>query len=488
MGVSCASPGTTELGPGGVALGSAGTGGAGGEEKSEEGPDEDAARRIEDAERLLRGSYAQAWESSQSKAQVGFAHKSAGVGDRGGPNGKPSSQGEQSDREAENHDDAARSRRRRALHQQQLQEHQASEKDSETDTLTASPPPPSSSSPSADISEELFGADGLIGSFDASTVTASHKQQHRVQRSGASSLSSSPSSSCVETLWETTGLEGHSVLREVSLRSGTVLRERTLEDPTDFGEGMTRLGGKIYQVLWRTAKTYVYDVAKADAIWEDAEHDKETGGAKSTNAETAAAETAASSASSSSSSSSTSDLVRARAPIPRPYRLRNPRGNGWGLASDGEHLILGDATDRLTVLDPKTMRVLRTVHASDDGGPVVWLNELEYDPLNETLLANVWSRECVARVDPHSGAVLAWIDARGLRRRAALEAAALGVAAPRMDVLNGIALDPCSGRIFLTGKKWPFVYQVEFERLPDDPEQLRLLREHCVVRETRGFV
>ena len=127
-------------------------------------------------------------------------------------------------------------------------------------------------------------------------------------------------------------------------------------------------------------------------------------------------------------------------------------GEGWGLTHDGSHLILSDGTDRLRFLDPDSFRVTKTLRVKEGSKAIGWLNELEY--INGKILANVWYSNQIAIIGPESGQVVGWIDLRGLSRHP------LG----RESVLNGIAYDEESGRLFVTGKNWPELYEIKIRR------------------------
>ena len=134
-------------------------------------------------------------------------------------------------------------------------------------------------------------------------------------------------------------------------------------------------------------------------------------------------------------------------------------GEGWGLAFDGTHLVQSDGSDRLTFRRPEDFAPVRTLRVARDGGAVAYLNELEF--AGGALYANVWMSDEIVRVDPASGEVTATYDAAGLL--APDEAA-------RAEVLNGIAFDPARGVFFLTGKWWPWLFEVE---LPAPPAPTR---------------
>lgn len=124
-------------------------------------------------------------------------------------------------------------------------------------------------------------------------------------------------------------------------------------------------------------------------------------------------------------------------------------GEGWGLCFDGRRLVMSDGSDRLTFRNPGTFARVGEVHVRRNGSPVVNLNELEC--VGASVYANVWQDDHIARIDPATGEVTGWIDASGLLDRG--EAASA-------DVLNGIA-EAGAGHLFVTGKLWPNLYEVE---------------------------
>jgi glutamine cyclotransferase len=131
------------------------------------------------------------------------------------------------------------------------------------------------------------------------------------------------------------------------------------------------------------------------------------------------------------------------------------RGEGWGLTHDGRRLIMSDGTAELRFLDPATFVETGRLPVHERGKPVAGLNELEY--VAGEIYANVWGSDRIARISPKTGAVVGWIDLAGLLR---------GEDRARADVLNGIAYDPESDRLFVTGKLWPSVFQVRLVRAP----------------------
>jgi glutamine cyclotransferase len=124
---------------------------------------------------------------------------------------------------------------------------------------------------------------------------------------------------------------------------------------------------------------------------------------------------------------------------------------GWGLTYDGEHIIMSDGTPTLRFYDPSTFQEVRALEVRDDKGPVTMLNELEY--VNGEIYANVWLTERIARIDARTGRIVAWIDLSGLLSAAEQTEA--------VDVLNGIAYDAANKRLFVTGKLWPKLFEIE---------------------------
>lgn len=200
-------------------------------------------------------------------------------------------------------------------------------------------------------------------------------------------------------LYEGTGLEGQSELRKVDLQSGEVLERRALPANV-FGEGLTSFGGLLVQLTWRTRVGYVYDKASL-----------------------------------------------------RRVRTFNYDTEGWGLTHDGTSLILSDGTSTLYYLNPTTFQVQRRVNVTANGQSVERLNELEY--VNGEILANVWLTNRIARINPRSGQVTAWYDLTDIVNRVPNRTPD--------DVLNGIAYDARSGRLFVTGKRWPTLYEVKLQ-------------------------
>ncbi len=198
-------------------------------------------------------------------------------------------------------------------------------------------------------------------------------------------------------LYEGTGLNGASSLRRVELKTGRVLQVRELPAAL-FGEGVTVWGDRLIQLTYRNRLLLVYD--RRDFTLQKT--------------------------------------------LPYPVE-------GWGLTHDGKRLIASDGSATLRFLDPVTFAETGRVGVFDEQGPVTRLNELEY--VGGEVFANVWKTDRIARINPRTGRVTGWIDLTGL----------LGPAERRgrIDVLNGIAWDRQTGRLFVTGKWWPKLFEIE---------------------------
>ena len=125
-------------------------------------------------------------------------------------------------------------------------------------------------------------------------------------------------------------------------------------------------------------------------------------------------------------------------------------GEGWGLTQDGKRIIMSDGSAQLRFWDPRTLPETGRITVTADGEPVNRLNELEW--VDGEIYANVWQTDRIARIDPASGKVTGWIDCKGLLSAADRTG--------QEDVLNGIAYDAKGGRLFVTGKKWPKLFEI----------------------------
>jgi len=198
-------------------------------------------------------------------------------------------------------------------------------------------------------------------------------------------------------MFESTGLNGRSTLRKVRVTTGEVLQVRRI-DPAYFAEGLVDWRGQLVQLTWQSNVAFVYDLAGFT-----------------------------------------------------PRGTFTYPGEGWGLTRDDAGLIMSDGTADLRFLDADTFREVRRVTVTDGGVPVTELNELEY--VRGEVWANVYMTDRIARIDPKSGRVLRWIDLKGLM--------ATGYNLEAGAVLNGIAFDPGKNRIWVTGKLWPRLFEIE---------------------------
>lgn len=198
--------------------------------------------------------------------------------------------------------------------------------------------------------------------------------------------------------YEGTGQNGRSELRKVDPATGRVVQSVKL-DRKYFGEGIAMLDGQIYQLTWTEGRAFVYDAGTF-----------------------------------------------------RQTRTFSYDGEGWGIATDGQKLYISDGSETICVRDPATFRVERTMTVTLDRRNQYYLNELEW--INGELWANKYTYNEIVRIDPATGRVTGVIDLGGI------QASEDRLTDPE-SVLNGIAYDPATGNIYVTGKRWNKIYQVE---------------------------
>lgn len=200
-------------------------------------------------------------------------------------------------------------------------------------------------------------------------------------------------------IYEGTGLHGHSAIRKVDLKTGSVLKRHQL--PAEhFGEGITIYQNKLIQLTWQSHTGFIYDL--------------------------------------------------------QSFRLHGTFSyptEGWGLTCDSNHLIMSDGTAILRFIDPETFKVVRRVEVKDRGRSVSNINELEY--IKGEIYANIWGIGYIARISPKTGNVSGWIDLRTLYQYVERDG--------KVDVLNGIAYDAKNDRLFVTGKYWPKIFEIRLE-------------------------
>lgn len=213
-----------------------------------------------------------------------------------------------------------------------------------------------------------------------------------------------------DSFYEGTGLYGQSSLREVALATGAPLRDPVALSADYFGEGIAVVGEQIFQLTWRECKGFIYDLSFTRTG--EFSYPRTAGGACAT--------------------------------------------EGWGLTYDGQRLIMSNGTATLFFVDPAAtassgaLAITGQVEVRDGPSPVFQLNELEM--VNGELFANIYTSDWIARIDPATGRVNSYIDLSGLR-------ALLPPAGP--EVLNGIAYDAAGDRLFITGKLWPSLFEID---------------------------
>jgi glutamine cyclotransferase len=195
---------------------------------------------------------------------------------------------------------------------------------------------------------------------------------------------------------ESTGGHGASSIRRVEKETGKVLMKADLAVEF-FGEGAAEMDGKIFQLTWQSQQGFIYDAK----------------------------------------------TLEKRGTF--PYQ-----GEGWGLASDASSLIMSDGSDRLRYIDPKTFHVWRELAVRIGDKPVNRLNELEF--VEGEIFANVWHTEKIIRINPKDGNVIGVIDLTGIDAKENRR--------NPEHVLNGIAYDPETREMFVTGKCWQKIYQI----------------------------
>nr|GEW13270.1 glutaminyl-peptide cyclotransferase [Tanacetum cinerariifolium] len=200
------------------------------------------------------------------------------------------------------------------------------------------------------------------------------------------------------TLFESTGLNGQSSVRKVNLQTAKIEALHKMDD-SEFGEGLTLLGDRLYQLTWQHKTGFIYDKHNFSKFETFTHH----------------------------------------------------MHDGWGFATDGKVLFGSDGSSSLYQIDPQTMKVIAEKIIKYNDLEVHNLNELEY--INNEIWANIWMSDCIVRISPTDGNVTGWVLLPKLRK-------GLIDAGYNIDVLNGIAWDADNKRIFVTGKLWPKLYEV----------------------------
>jgi glutamine cyclotransferase len=204
-------------------------------------------------------------------------------------------------------------------------------------------------------------------------------------------------------LYESTGQNGTSWIGIVNINSG-IADKKVILDNRYFGEGISILNNKIYQLTYTTKVGFVYSLKDFKKLREWT-YDSE----------------------------------------------------GWGLTHDNNNLIMSDGSNKLHYLDTTTLKIVKSVVVTDEQGPVDNLNELEY--IEGFIFANVWQTNKIVKIDPATGKVVGRIDLTALANDARK-------ASPKVDVLNGIAWHPDTRSFLVTGKHWPHVYILKIDEAP----------------------
>jgi glutaminyl-peptide cyclotransferase len=212
--------------------------------------------------------------------------------------------------------------------------------------------------------------------------------------------------------YEGTGLNGRSQLRKVRLETGEVVQHANL-DREFFGEGIAIAGKKVLQLTWQSHVGFVYNLSDFKLL-----------------------------------------------------RQFSYRGEGWGLTSNGNDIFMSDGSAQVRVLNAVTLKEKRRFTVRDGATAIDQLNELEF--VDGELFANIWQTDRIARISPQSGKVVGWIDLAGLlspvyRRR-------------EEAVLNGIAYDAAHKRLFVTGKLWPSIFEIQLVPKPSNPHSPSIAR------------
>lgn len=199
-------------------------------------------------------------------------------------------------------------------------------------------------------------------------------------------------------LYESTGENGKSFLYKTNLKTGKIVKSVKLADKY-FGEGITIFNNRIYQLTYKTKVGFIYNLENLALV--DSFHFESA--------------------------------------------------EGWGMTHDEKYLIMDDGTNILTYIDPTTLKTVKKLQVYDDKNAMVYLNELEYS--DGFIYANLWTTNLIVKIDPQTGKVLAKIDLDGILT--------LSNTDKQIDVLNGIAIDPVTKKMYVTGKLFPKLFEIK---------------------------
>lgn len=209
-------------------------------------------------------------------------------------------------------------------------------------------------------------------------------------------------------LYEGTGELGKSRLRIVDIESGKAEKDHLIKDPTIFGEGITIFKGKLYQLTWQNKVIYEYEL---------------------------------------------NDLTK-------PVVTYNWNGEGWGLTHDEENLIISDGTSKIYFVTPnpgnKQMNINKVITVVSNQGEVDLINELEM--IDGFIFANVWFTDNIIKINPENGHIVGVMNLKGLLKQYYPQALP-----DHEGVLNGIAFDSTSRKMYITGKNWPKLFEIQLQ-------------------------
>lgn len=208
-------------------------------------------------------------------------------------------------------------------------------------------------------------------------------------------------------MYEGTGQYGESSIRKIDMKDGKIQANLSIDNNL-FGEGITIYKDKIYQITWRSHKGFVYDL-KTFTLESTFQYNSE----------------------------------------------------GWGITTAGDHLIMSDGSNKLYHISPSTFNIIKEIEVYDHNGEVSQLNELEY--VDGLVWANIWLTDRIVVIDPETGVVKAELDMSNL-----LTPADKALTNDKDDVLNGIAYNPEKKTFYVTGKRWPKMFEIKIKNTLKD--------------------
>jgi glutamine cyclotransferase len=209
-------------------------------------------------------------------------------------------------------------------------------------------------------------------------------------------------------IYEGTGNYGESDIRKTELKTGKILQQQKM-DAKYFGEGITVMNGKIYQLTYKEHTGFVYDQQTMKQL--------------------------------------------------QTFSMFT--SEGWGMTNDGKHIIFSDGTSNIYFMDPNTFKEVKRISVSDNFGPVSNINELEL--INGFIYSNQWQTDYILKIDTATGKVVAQANFANLRTQAGIPPVNARTAEGEPENLNGIAYDKAGNRIFITGKYWPKLFEVKLD-------------------------